>query len=559
MPASQPQPQPQPHVVQVQRAVAVPDYVVAARKADSATLSAVEKNPIYQYIFAGSDTFEQRIAKVKEYLLAGIEDGSATIETLDQRRQQLRELNAAIQVIRKQLGSEQAEAICSKAYADFQRIVNVTSDDVATFQAELAPLCELGELFEKYGADGNIIEKINLAKEQKRQREQHLIEWSAKHDAEVLAYRQSVAQLRAQIKTDSDALDTKWFHKAALEARIANAKRDLEEREKQLADVLAKTPEESQSDDVEQVDEHILELQNIGGQPFKTAVTDLHRHTEEALAKISTNFDEAVTGLTNAREAFIAMDRNCGDATFALSVLEVGVQQAESASRAIAEGIVADDDGATDAMANLKRMEREQRSQQLLEYTAALTTFLKDLNFGMSSLRKGQTVIKSVLRMNAMALESANTHKITGIANTADAVTITIGSIIDVCNRAASRVLEDGLIKMRGLAEEGSARLIGGAYEALAQQNEQLQEFVGSVGHLREMTHEISVNTIGMLKEQFRLVEEMRARSMELANANTEAERTMFAARAGVTPEQKQDDQPQPTERRGFAMRIPHE
>jgi hypothetical protein len=249
------------------------------------------------------------------------------------------------------------------------------------------------------------------------------------------------------------------------------------------------------------------------------------------------------------------MDRNCTDATFALSVLEKAVQQAEAQSRAIAEKIVAEDSKATGDMADLEKMERQQRSEEILTYTASLTTFLKDIGIAVASLRSGQAVIKTILRMNASALESANTHKVTGIANTADAVTITIGSIIDVCNRAASRALADGLTHMRGRAEQGSARLAGGAYESLEQQNAQLQEFVDSVTNLKLMTHEISVNTIGMLSHQFELVRKMREESGELADATTEAQRTAFAARAGLTTE-KSDEPAQPTAR--FGLRVPH-
>ena len=553
-------PQPQP---QVRTATAppktTPDYIVAAQKADATVLSTVQQNPVYKFIFEGDANYEQRIAAVSKYLLAGLDDKSAKAEDLDKRRQQLAGLNASTQVIRKQLGTEAAKEITSKSSADFQRILNETSTDVETFQDELAPLCELADLFTKFGAEGNIIEKINTAKVQKIAREQRLVVWSRTHDAEILAFRQTISLLKAQIAVDESALNSKWLGRAALEARIANAKADLAEREQQLAAALAQTPPEdaTANPDIEVVNEEILELQNIGGAKFREAVTLLRNHTEEALAKISSNFDEAVTGLTNARESFITMDRNCTDATFALSVLEKAVHQAEVELRAIAEKIIAEDSSATGDMADLEKMERQQRSEEILTYTASLTTFLKDIGIAVASLRSGQSVIKTILRMNATALESANTHKITGIANTADAVTITIGSIIDVCNRAASRALADGLTKIRGMAEEGSARLTGGTYESLQQQNAQLQEFVTSVTHLKLMTNEISANTVGILKHQFELVKQMREQSGELGDATTEAQRTAFAARAGVATEREKEDQPAQTPVR-FGLRVPH-
>ena len=552
-----PQPQPQARTATAPPKT-TPDYIVAAQKADATVLSTVQQNPIYKFIFEGDANYDQRIAAVKKYLLAGLDDKSAKTEDLDRRRQQLANLNASTQVIRKQLGTEAAREITSKSSADFQRILNETSDDVSTFENELAPLCELADLFTKFGAEGNIIEKINFAKVQKVAREQRLIEWSRLHDSEVLALRQTISLLTAQIAVDESVLANKWIGRAALEARIANAKADLAERQQQLAEAMAKTPPEdaTANPDIEVVNEEILELQNIGGEKFRQAVTLLRDHTEEALAKISHNFDDAVTGLTNARESFITMDRNCTDATFALSVLEKAVQQAEAESRAIAEQIVTEDSKTTGDMAELEKMERQQRSEEILNYTSSLTTFLKDIGIAVASLRSGQAVIKTILRMNATALESANTHKITGIANTADAVTITIGSIIDVCNRAASRALADGLTKMRDMAQQGSARMTGGAYESLQQQNAQLEEFVTSVTHLKLMTTEISANTVGILKRQFELVRQMREQSGELGEATTEAQRTAFAARAGVTTETEQD-QPaaQPVR---FGLRVPH-
>ena len=555
--ATMPQPQPQARTATAPPKT-TPDYIVAAQKADATVLSTVQQNPIYKFIFEGEANYDQRITAVTQYLLAGLADSTAKAEDLDKRRQQLAGLNASTQVIRKQLGTEQAREITSKSSADFQRILNETSHDVDQFQNELAPLCELADLFTKFGAEGNIIEKINTAKQQKLDREQRLIKWSTDHDAEVLAFRKSISEIQAQITVDEARLASRWIGGAALEAKIANARNDLAERQQQLAEAIAKTPPEeaATNGDVEIVNEEILQLQNIGGEKFREAVTTLRDHTEEALAKISTNFDSAVIGLTNARESFITMDRNCSDATFALSVLEKAVQNAEAQSRMIAEKIVTEDSKATGDMAELEKMERQQRSEEILNYTAALTTFLTDLGIAVASLRSGQAVIKTILRMNATALESANTHKITGIANTADAVTITIGSIIDVCNRAASRALADGLTKMRGLAEQGSARLVGGTYEAIQQQNVQLQEFVTSVTHLKSMTQEISTNTIGMLKKQFDLVRQMREQSGELGDATTDAQRTTFAARAGVTTETPSDEPAAQPAR--FGLRVPH-
>jgi len=523
---------------------ATPDYVAIAQKADATVMTRVSQNPIFKCIFEGDIDKEERIAKVQAYLTAGLQDGTAKAEDLDKRRAELAELNASIQVIRRQLGAEQAKAITSKAYADFQRIVTETSADVSAFEGELAPLCELAELFSKYGADGNIIEKINLARQQKQLRERRLTDWTHEHEMEVLQYRRSVNQISDQIKLDKATLETKWIGKSALEAKIANAERDLEERRQQLAAAEAKKPDGliNGESDVDQVDEQILELQNIGGEKFKSAVTALRDHTEVALAKISTNFDEAVAGLTNARESFIAMDRNCGDASFALSVLEVGVRAAEATSREIAQGLISQTGTSTGAMAELDRMEREQRSEQILAYTSALTTFLTDMQIAVSSLRSGRAVIQTILRMNQTALEQANTHKITGIANTADAVTITIGSIIEVCNRAASRTLADGLTMIRARAQEGSARLIGGTYESIAQQNAQMQEFKDTVEELKNTTTSITANTVELLKQQFDIVAQMAKASGELEAATTDAQRTTFAARAGVGHEERKPD-----------------
>jgi hypothetical protein len=538
-------------------AQATPDYVAQAHKADEAVLSRIEKNPLYKAIFEGNQTKEARIAAVTEYLIAGLADGSAKPEELDKRREELAELNASIQVIRRQLGAEQAKEITNKAYADFQKIVTMTSTDVEQFQEELAPLCDLAELFSKYGADGNLIENINKAKAQKREREERTNEWWELHEAKVVTYQKSVRELEGQIRTDKAKLEGKMFWRSGLAAQIVNNEAALAERQKQLAEAQAETPpdEIKANGEIEPVNEEILDLQNIGGEKFKAAVTELRDHTEEALAKISENFDEAITGLTNARESFIAMDRNCGDATFALSVLEVAVQEAEQKARDIAKALTTQETTATGTMANLERMEREQRSAQLLGYTSSLTTFLTNIGVAVASLRSGQTVIQQILRMNSAALEQANTHKITGIANTADAVTITIGSIIEVCNRAASTALADGLTRIRAVAERGSARLVGGEVESLQLQNTQLTSFIQSVADLKQMTHDITANSVGLLQQQFALVAQMRDQSAQLGEATSDAQRASFQARAGVV-EHKPADEPETTERRSFRMRI---
>jgi hypothetical protein len=162
--ASSPQPQPAPARSTASTAKpAVPDYIAIARKADEATVDRAQKNPIYNITFAGTDSKEQRIAKLVKYLTEGLADGTANAESETKRRQELAEINAAIQVLRRQLGSDQAKEITSKIYADLQRIVNETSDDVGLIEDELSPLYQLAELFSTYGADGNIIEKINAA------------------------------------------------------------------------------------------------------------------------------------------------------------------------------------------------------------------------------------------------------------------------------------------------------------------------------------------------------------------------------------------------------------
>ena len=550
------------------KVVETPDYVVIAKKKEDAVVANVENNPIYKAAIDTNAPKEDRIKEAIAYLMAGLQDGTATTEDLDRRRESLTQFNAFIQVLRKQLGSEQAKEITNKAYADFQKILNDTTSDVSKFEQELAPLGQLAELFTKYGADGNLIVNMNKAKQQKIDRERLLAIWQTEHDARLASALLRVVNLNKQISDDKTTLDSKWlWSRATIEARVANNTTALAEAQAAADTVRTEEPDVGAPvAEVEPVDEGILQLQNIGGESFKARVSELREHTEEALARIASNFDEAVDGLTNTQTSFIAMDRNCSDANFALSILEVAVQEAEKQSRQIAESILKGDGQEvnparpaelTKGMAELDRMEREQRSSTILAYTASLTTFLKDVGLAVASLRSGQAVIQNVLRMNALALESANTHKITGLANTADAVTIIIGSIIEVVNRAASRALQDGLTRIRSMAEQGAARLAGGTYETLSQQNAQLQEFVSSVEMLKETTKGITKNSVDLLRQQFELVGKMRDQSAQLAEATVDAQHTSFNARAGVMEEQQQKQAPT-EERPRFGLRMPH-
>lgn len=524
----------------------VPDYVAVAQKADQITLSNIEQNPIYQATFSGESSHQARIAKVKDFLIGHLQDEDFDPAESDKRSARLAELIAAIQVMRRQLGAEQVDAITSKEQANFQRILNETTTDVETYQRELAPLCDLGDLFVKFGTDGNIIEKISQAREQKRQREQRLTDWSDEHNSKVLAFRQSVAALEQQIAVEQKRLAEAWIGKAAIQARIVNAQSDLEIRQIELNTAIAETPDVgAPTDDIEQIDERILELQNIGGEKFKTAVVQLRDHTKSTIAKLSTNFDDAIAGLTTARTSFIEMDRQCSDATFALTVLEIAVQQAEEQARTVAQNTMAKEPEGTDAEANLERMERQQRSEQILDYCASLNNFLKDLTHSVTALRKGQNIIKSVLRVNSQALESANSSKISGIANTADAMTTTMLSIIEIVNRAAVRALNDGLSQLQTITEEGRARMAGGELETLEQQNAQLQSFIESVADLKTLTADIATNTVDKLREQYGLIEQMRTEGRALADVTQETERAMFNARAGVN--KVEPGQPTPT------------
>jgi hypothetical protein len=116
------------------------DYVAIARKDDTVTQDSMSDNPIYQMVIMDESPKEQRIAKLVEYLTDGLEDNSCKVDDLDKREKALVDFNSFIQVLRKQLGTEQAKEITSKTYADFQRILNDTSSDVATYESELEPL-----------------------------------------------------------------------------------------------------------------------------------------------------------------------------------------------------------------------------------------------------------------------------------------------------------------------------------------------------------------------------------------------------------------------------------
>jgi hypothetical protein len=548
--------------------VAVLDYVAIAKKNDEATQDSIVDNPIYQMVISDDGPKEQRIAKLKEYLTKDLLDSSYTVKQLDEREKALIEFNSFIQVLRKQLGTEQAKQITSKTYADFQRILNDTTTDVAKYEEKLEPLNRLSELFTKYGVDGNIIEKINNAKEQKQKREVALATWRATHDNKIADLEIAITEIEKEISSGTVALqetNSGIFHflkgnvRLQLEATIKNNEVDLVARRSQLAEAKEEKPVGNEDDnfDITTIgeDEGILELQNIGGDAFKEAIEALRDHTELTMAKMSSNFDEAVTGLTNTRESFVNLDRNCSDANFALSVLSVAVKESEAFARNHAQTLVVDKASqAETGIEELERMEREQRSEQLLSYTDHLTSFLTDVGVAVASLRSGQAVIKNILRMNQLAIQQANTHKITGIANTADAVTITIGSIVEVCNRAASRALADGLTRMRTLAEKGNDKLVGGAYQSLLQQNEQLQSFVDSVSNIKKMTTEITANSVELLRDQFDLVAKMNQESADLSTATTESERVMFQARAGqkVAGEKSKEETP----RRNFGLKV---
>jgi len=547
------------------------DYVETVEQLEQELIERIVHNPIYQTVIENETlTKEQKIDKIVEYLTAGLESGDAKDADLDARRAAVAEFNTFVQVMRRQLGRAQAEAITDRAYADFQRIINETATDVGSFQGELTPLTSLAELFAKYGVDGNIIDKVNQAREQKQQRETALEAWKTAQSERIQALQHEISRLQQSIADQTAAKDDcskgalavfKGRKRMQLERDIRQLTADLAERQQQLEDVQAETPDETlrvAQGDIEPVDEEILKLQDIGGAAFKEAVTRIRDHTEHTLAKISMNFDSAIEGLQSTRASFIDMDRNCTSAVFALQVLEFALRKAEEIARQIAEAKIQappiqEQAGQSDALATLDKMEREQRSRQILGYTGDLTVFVGDVGLGITSLLSGQAVIQDILRMNAAALQSANTHKVTGISNTADAVTITIGNIVDVCNRAASRTLADGVTRLRALAEEGNIRMMGGTTESLEQQNRQMEEFVESVALLRETTQAITANSVDLLKEQFKLVTAMREETARLADATTEASRALFNARAGVDEEapEARRSQPQPGGPRG--------
>ena len=509
-----------------------PDYVAVVKQTDKRVVDQVAGNPVYKAVIEGDATSDQRVAAVDSLLSAGLEDGSATEAVFDKRRAALLEINAFIQTLRRQLGGAEAKAITDKSNADLHKILTMTDEDVTKFVSGCDPIFQLADLLDKYGAEGNIVEKLSLAKTQKAQRDREVADWTRQHNLAVATAEIKVADLEKNIEIDSQTLARRWVGRKSLEGSIAEMQADLETAKQNLEAEKLKTPPDP-SPDVEQVDEGILDMVNISGQPFRDALIKLRDNTEMTLAKISTNFDEASTGLMNNRESFISMDRTCSDAIMALTVLEQGVRSAETKARTIAERLVKPVDGTSE----LDRMERERRSNAVLTYTGALTSFVKELGLAVASLRQSQATYQNILRMNQLAIEDCNSQKITGIANTADSVTIVIGSIVDACNRAASRTLADGLARIRQRSDQGTAQLTQGTTQALEQQNRQLAEFTSTVQTLQASIKSISANTVEALKKQAVLVGQMRDASDALAKETSNAQELAFLAQAGVTPE----------------------
>jgi hypothetical protein len=560
---SQPQTQPQTKsargtVTETDKTV---DFVRASKTLDDAALERTKKNPLFNSIFDESKSSEQRIDEVVANMAAGLEDGTAKDDDFDRHRQQFNEIVAAIQVFRKQLASDQTREMTAKQATDFQRLFLETNNDVGAIQAVLDPLCGFASLFSKFGSEGNLLDKINQALLQKKQREDALVRWQQGHDAEITTRSQAVRDLVNQIATAKQQLEQSWawFGKSALQAQIVNLEADLVQRQAELAEANAKQPDVVvvEDSDVPIIGEEILGLQNIGGPQFTAAMNELQNQTETTLAKMSINFDEAVTGLNNMRAKFLTMERNCGDATFALSILSAAIECAEEIARAVATRPVPVVEGAptTGARADLARMEYEQRTEQVLAYTSTLSTFKKDIEIGITSLRSGRVIIKDILQMNSTALESANTQKLTGMANAGDAVMITIGSILEVANRAAVRVLSDGINSIREMAEKGSAQVNSGVYEGLQQQNAQIANFITSVTHLRETTKTIGDNTVGMIAKQKQLVDKMKEETGKLADVMTEVDQAAFNARAGIGAEPVATEEPPTEQRHSFGLR----
>jgi hypothetical protein len=555
--------QPQPSLARATAPVAPPKVAPAvieiANKADDAILTRANKSEIYAICSASNLTMEQQIDKVVAYLLKGLKDGTTTVEEWDKRRAENTQINAAIQVLRRQLGQDQLRELVSREYADFQRIQNETGEDVAEVQNELGPLLQLGELYERFGVGGNIIERMNQAKIQKADRDAARARQLAETNDQIAKFRIAIDAIDAQMEIERRTMNAAWFGKGAIEARIINLQADRDARQKQLEElVLAPPPAEPTSEESpELINEEILKLQDIGGAAFRETVTDIKDHTELTLAKMSVNFDAVITGLLNARGTFTTMDRNCSEATMMLSVLQVAVQKAEVEARKIAmDAIIPTPPEGTpaDPMADLKRMESEQRSEQLLEYTAALGTFNKEIAQGVASLRIGKSTIGSVLRMNAIALEQANTNKLTGMANMSDAVAITVGAVVDMANRAAGRALADGLAALSATAEQGTQRLVAGERESIKQHNEQLQQFVDNLVHLREVAKQISVANVDAIQETFKLVENINTESGALGDATTEVARAAFNARSGVTVEKPVEKEEAAPETQRFGL-----
>ncbi len=537
--------------VVVSQPIIDPDYLALAQTADEQVLQENTSNPIYNLIIENDKnlTNEAAIQEAYEILVSGLEGDNISTDQFDENRRNLTNFNAYMQAMRRQLGSDQIKGITEKDYADFQKIIRTTREDVGKFSDQLTPLFKLQELLTKFGAEGNIIEKLNKAVAQKRIREEKLATWQFAHRQKLQALQQVVNNLKGSLLAKDITLKQKaastfaYFNARArlsIEAEISQLNKDLEERSAQLAAAEAEEPDAAIAGDdtgVETVDPEILQLQDIGGEPFKNAIIELRSDSAVTLAKISSNFDEAIAGLNRSREFFINLDRNCGDANIALTILEIAVQRAEEKAKEVANKIVEDmDKGGDSDLIKLNRMEKERRSQQILGYKDFLSSFLMDLGIAVSSIRSGQTGIQNILRMNAAALQSANTHKMTGMANTSDAVAIIIGSIIDESNRASSRILTDGLNAILSMSREGNKHLAQGTSDALKIQNEQLQSILTSVTDLTAQTRSITENSVDLLVKQLTLMEGLRKEGEKLSVATDEANRMRLTVAASDAP-----------------------
>lgn len=525
------------------------DYVGTVAKTDQQIATQVTSNPIYKIIITGTGEKEQRIAAAEEFLLRGVEDGSATEEDLDRRQHALSEINAYIQMMRTRLSVEQAREITNQKNAEFQRIQQQATEDVQAFAEELDPLGQLTELLQTFGADGNLADKINAAKQQKAARERRRGHWNFEHAARVDAAQATVRRLEADIQRDKKTLEAKWLGKASLQAQIANNEIALQDAKDALKQVEAEEfvdPVAETNSDVGLVDESILRLQDLGSPEFSEAIHTLRDHSELTIAKIVANFDQVIASQTGMRQSFITMDRTATDAIFALSVLEVAVQRAQAKTKSVAEALIAKTTEVDDSdTAKLSKMENEQRANAILRYSTSLTDFDNSIGIAVTSLTGSQAVIQNILRINAQALKAAELHKVTGVANTADAVTIVIGSILDACNRGAGRVLADALASMRKRAQDGAARIAEGSTDGLQLEVDQLQQILVNVQSLKETTKAITGQTVELLSKERGLMQQMREATGELADASTDAQRTNLHAQAGVVqskePEQTKD------------------